>query len=256
MKTSFWPSLRVMIVNISLLGLLCRSAVAFHPTLSSVTSRRSVTHNSHWCYTTKVVATVSSNLKAGNVVVVGSINQDLTTYAPSLPSPVQTILGLDFATAAGGKAANQAATTLAIGAVGKKRGVHMVGRIGDDAIGKSLPLSLCSKGIRLNKNKTKGEGVHTSVVTIVVDLTTGQNTIVVAPGANMEFSTGCLVGRSERQGEWGRGPGAAQNQDGDFPRSIVTRYVPRSAHHSQSGASAKGMGARRRVVLLHRRVGT
>ena len=32
-----------------------------------------------------------------NVVVVGSINQDLSTYAPRLPERGETILGTDFA---------------------------------------------------------------------------------------------------------------------------------------------------------------
>ena len=44
----------------------------------------------------------------GKVIIVGSINQDLTTYTPSLPTPGQTVLGTDFVTTSGGKGANQA----------------------------------------------------------------------------------------------------------------------------------------------------
>ena len=44
----------------------------------------------------------------GIVVVVGSLNRDLVTYAPSLPRPGETMLGNDFASHMGGKGGNQA----------------------------------------------------------------------------------------------------------------------------------------------------
>jgi ribokinase/non-canonical purine NTP pyrophosphatase (RdgB/HAM1 family) len=124
----------------------------------------------------------------GKVVVVGSINQDLTTYAPSLPSPGQTILGSDFIITAGGKGANQAVAASSIGVVDKTRGVHMIGRVGDDDMGLSILSKLSSKGVRLNERESRAAGVHTGVASIVVDTTSGQNTIVVAPGANMHLS--------------------------------------------------------------------
>ena len=70
---------------------------------------------------------VSAKENNGKVIIVGSINQDLTTYAPSLPAPGETILGSDFITAAGGKGANQAVAASSIGVVSKTHGVHMIG---------------------------------------------------------------------------------------------------------------------------------
>eukprot|EP00571_Detonula_confervacea_P001548 CAMPEP_0172326850 /NCGR_PEP_ID=MMETSP1058-20130122/57785_1 /TAXON_ID=83371 /ORGANISM="Detonula confervacea, Strain CCMP 353" /LENGTH=601 /DNA_ID=CAMNT_0013043739 /DNA_START=176 /DNA_END=1981 /DNA_ORIENTATION=+ len=126
----------------------------------------------------------------GKVIVVGSINQDLTTYATSLPTPGQTILGSDFITTAGGKGANQAVAASSIGVVDQTvGGVHMIGRVGNDDMGRGLVSGLQSKGVKLNESETRVAGAHTGVASINVDLNTGQNTIVVAPGANLELSS-------------------------------------------------------------------
>ncbi|KAL7549713.1 hypothetical protein ACHAWF_012979 [Thalassiosira exigua] len=130
---------------------------------------------------------------AAKVIVVGSINQDLTTYAPSLPDPGQTILGSDFITTPGGKGANQAAAASAIGVVPKTSpsrggGVHMIGRVGDDVMGGTLISGLQSKAVNIKENEARVGGAHTGIASIVVDSNTGQNTIVVAPGANLALS--------------------------------------------------------------------
>ncbi|KAL7509615.1 hypothetical protein ACHAXN_008286 [Cyclotella atomus] len=123
----------------------------------------------------------------GKVVVVGSINQDLTTYAPSLPQPGETLLGSDFVTSAGGKGSNQAVAAASIGIVQEKGGVHMIGRVGNDDMGKSLLRGLKSCRVQISENEsvlTSG-AIHTGVASIVVDVASGQNTIVVSPGANL-----------------------------------------------------------------------
>ncbi|KAL3780085.1 hypothetical protein ACHAW5_004569 [Stephanodiscus triporus] len=130
-------------------------------------------------------STAKGDIMNGKVVIVGSMNQDLTTYAPSLPSPGQTILGSDFIITAGGKGANQAVAATSIGVVDKRRGVHMIGRVGDDDMGIGLVRGLQSRGIKLNDNEVRVVGAHTGVASINVDTTSGQNTIVVAPGANL-----------------------------------------------------------------------
>ncbi len=130
----------------------------------------------------------SEDYLPGKVIVVGSINQDLTTYAPSLPTPGQTILGSDFIITAGGKGANQAVAASSIAAVHETRGVHMIGRVGNDDMGTSLITKLLSKGVRINELDSIEVGVHTGVASIIVDTVSGQNTIVVAPGANMHLS--------------------------------------------------------------------
>lgn len=61
------------------------------------------------------------------IVVFGSINMDLVSRLPRLPSPGETLLGSDFLTAPGGKGANQAAACARLGAA-----VVMFGRVSND----------------------------------------------------------------------------------------------------------------------------
>ena len=44
----------------------------------------------------------------GNVLVIGSITCDLTSFTDRLPRPGETVLGNDFTMVLGGKGANQA----------------------------------------------------------------------------------------------------------------------------------------------------
>jgi ribokinase len=111
------------------------------------------------------------------LVVVGSINLDLTFRTPHLPRPGETVLGLSLLQGHGGKGANQAVMAAKLGA-----GVTMVGRVGRDAFGEAALANL-----RDHRIDVRFVGVDpdrpTGVATIAVD-DAGQNTIVVAPGAN------------------------------------------------------------------------
>jgi ribokinase len=62
------------------------------------------------------------------IVVIGSINLDLITMVDRLPGPGETVPGDNFATAPGGKGANQALAAARAGA-----SVRMVGAVGRDA---------------------------------------------------------------------------------------------------------------------------
>eukprot|EP00984_Skeletonema_dohrnii_P013503 scaffold5591_cov70-Skeletonema_dohrnii-CCMP3373.AAC.15 len=128
-----------------------------------------------------------TNGNGGKVVVVGSINQDLTTYSQSLPAPGETLLGTDFVTSAGGKGANQAVAASSIGVVCKESGVHMIGRVGKDDMGRGLLKGLRSRGVSNDEKESMVAGEHTGVASINVS-SSGQNTIIVAPGANMALS--------------------------------------------------------------------
>ncbi len=110
------------------------------------------------------------------IVVVGSINLDLVARAVRIPAPGETLLGEDFATHPGGKGANQAVAVARLGYP-----VRMIGRLGDDSFGTQLREHLTSAGVDI-------QGVRTSPgssgVAIIVVGTTGENSIVVIPGAN------------------------------------------------------------------------
>jgi ribokinase len=115
------------------------------------------------------------------VTIVGSLNMDLIALSPRIPQPGETIIGKEFQTAPGGKGANQAVAAAHLGAQ-----VSMVGQVGDDAFADSLLENLASAGVDHNF-VTRDQENATGVALIVVD-DHGENSIVVASGANMNLT--------------------------------------------------------------------
>lgn len=103
---------------------------------------------------------------------------DLVVQTPRIPLPGETVLGHSFQTHPGGKGANQAVAAARLGAQ-----VSIVGCVGDDAFGRALRESLAGALVDLTHLRTVGAA--TGVALIEVDQV-GQNSIVVAPGANHE----------------------------------------------------------------------
>jgi ribokinase len=118
---------------------------------------------------------------SARITVVGSLNMDLLIRAPRIPGPGETIIGSEFHTVPGGKGANQAVAAARLGAQ-----VSMVGRVGEDAFGQALLQNLEGDGID-HTNVTEDQDAATGVALIVVD-DSGENSIVVASGANMRLS--------------------------------------------------------------------
>lgn len=111
------------------------------------------------------------------ICVVGSINMDLVVRTPVLPAPGQTILGGPFSTFPGGKGANQAVAAARAGGQ-----VAMVAAVGTDGYGAILRAGLAGEGIDVATVQAREEAA-TGIALIAVD-PRGQNTIIVAPGAN------------------------------------------------------------------------
>ena len=123
-----------------------------------------------------------SSLLTGNhfmtrITIVGSLNMDLVVRTPHLPAPGETILGRRFATAPGGKGANQAVAAARLGAP-----VTMIGRIGADGFGETLAANLKAAGASTERLIIDPDA-PTGIALIQVD-DGGQNTIVVVAGAN------------------------------------------------------------------------
>jgi ribokinase len=114
------------------------------------------------------------------ITVIGSLNMDLVTYATRLPKVGETVIGKDFKQMPGGKGANQADTIAKL-----KVPVKMLGGVGDDTIGKTLLASLQHDGVDISQIVLFRD-VPTGTATINVDYD-GNNTIIVAPGANYQF---------------------------------------------------------------------
>lgn len=115
-----------------------------------------------------------------HVCVIGSLNMDLVVKAPRLPQVGETLTGAKFATFPGGKGANQAVAAARLGAA-----VTMIGCVGADAFGTQHLSGLRREGIDVARVRTDA-AVATGVAFITVDAA-GNNTIVVAPGANMRL---------------------------------------------------------------------
>jgi len=116
-----------------------------------------------------------------HVAVVGSLNMDLVARAARIPQPGETVIGGEFRNVPGGKGANQAVAAARLGAQ-----VSMVGRVGRDAFAGPLLDSLAADGID-HTFVIQDPHAATGVALIVVD-DAGENSIVVASGANMRLS--------------------------------------------------------------------
>jgi ribokinase len=110
------------------------------------------------------------------IAVVGSANMDLVITAPTLPRPGETVLGDAFTQVPGGKGANQAIAAVRVGA-----SVTFIGAIGSDAFGVNLRARLSASTVDTSLLRVVYGA--SGVALIVVD-GTGENAIVVAPGAN------------------------------------------------------------------------
>ena len=115
------------------------------------------------------------------IIVLGSLNMDIAARGPRLPRPGETLMGSHFHTAPGGKGANQAYAAAKLGGAGS---TAMLGRIGDDDFGRRMIANLVAVGCDV-------EGLRSlpgaSGVALILIAETGQNSIVVVPGANDRF---------------------------------------------------------------------
>jgi len=114
-------------------------------------------------------------------LVVGSLNLDLVVTPARAPAAGETVFAPRLDQFPGGKGGNQA-----VAAARLSTPVVMVGRVGPDAFGDRLLESLRADGIAthaVSRSATAGTG--TAVITVDA---TGQNRIVVVPGANAEVT--------------------------------------------------------------------
>ncbi|MBV9301782.1 MAG: ribokinase [Acidobacteriaceae bacterium] len=124
------------------------------------------------------------------IVVVGSINIDLTTFTDNFPQPGETIFAREFNLGFGGKGANQAVAAKLCGAE-----VSMLARVGDDLFGPASIQNLASYGIDTSRVLVTPD-VSSGVAPIFVD-SSGQNRILVVKGANDRLSSSDVEAASD-----------------------------------------------------------
>lgn len=114
-----------------------------------------------------------------DVVIVGSYNHDHVWRTPQFPVPGETRLG-EFSAGPGGKGFNQAVAAA-------RQGVRtaFIGALGVDAIGDGAVALALREGI--DARIERREDAATGTAAILLDAS-GQNLIVVGPGANLALS--------------------------------------------------------------------
>ena len=115
-----------------------------------------------------------------SIVVVGSVNLDIVATAERLPVAGETVTGAELNRYPGGKGANQALAAKRLGA-----NVSLVACVGNDADADAALALLREGGVELSSC-----AVHPSVptgVALISVSSTGENHIVVAPGANRQI---------------------------------------------------------------------
>ncbi|KAF2841326.1 Ribokinase-like protein [Patellaria atrata CBS 101060] len=170
-----------------------------------------------------------------NIVVIGSINTDLVTRTSRIPGPGETLTAKSFTTGFGGKGANQAVACARLsrskprpgqspttepalpsyqnlessqsslgdasahsGAFqGARASVSMIGNVGADSYGDSFLMHLKSEdigcgGIRRDERESTGTAV------ILVEEDTGENRILLAPGANYGLGLDDAISRVKK----------------------------------------------------------
>ena len=120
------------------------------------------------------------------IVVIGSTNTDMVVKSERLPIPGETILGGAFMMNQGGKGANQAI------AVARLMGeVTFIAKTGNDIFGKKTIEMFNSENI--NTDFIFTDTFSPSGVAIIMVDAMGENSIVVASGANSTLSTEDII---------------------------------------------------------------
>ncbi|MFC2557860.1 MAG: PfkB family carbohydrate kinase, partial [Pauljensenia sp.] len=114
------------------------------------------------------------------VIVVGSINQDITVTVDRFPDPGETLSGTSLSYGLGGKGANQAAAVARSGVP-----VVFVGAVGSDLSGQRLRSDLASHGVDVTHLREVGGPTGTALITVTAS---GENTIILDAGANRAAS--------------------------------------------------------------------
>ncbi len=117
----------------------------------------------------------------GPIVVLGSANLDFVVRTPARPGPGETVFGSAFTTVPGGKGLNQAIAARRAGGA-----VCMCGAVGMDAWGEVLRDTLMADGVDVSTLATVPGDSGTAHITVQGS---GENSIIVVPGANASVTT-------------------------------------------------------------------
>ena len=131
-----------------------------------------------------------TDMKSGKIMVIGSSNTDMTVFTQRHPEPGETVLGGHFRMGAGGKGANQAVAARRLGG-----DVSFVCKVGPDLFGDNAIRHYRDEG--LDVSGVMRSDSPSGVALITVDAS-GENSIVVASGANADITVEETVNQLEQ----------------------------------------------------------
>jgi ribokinase len=123
------------------------------------------------------------------IIVVGSVTMDMVTCTPQIPRIGQTVIGSSFSTTPGGKGANQAVAAARLGYP-----VQFLGHVGDDLYGPQLIQNLSDAGV---DTSAMSSVAGSSGLAPIFLADSGQNAIVVVPGANGKVEPSYVIGHAD-----------------------------------------------------------
>ena len=112
-----------------------------------------------------------------SVMVLGSINMDLTTYVHKLPKVGETLQGSSYITVPGGKGNNQAVAAARLGAK-----TQFIGRVGEDVFGQQVLDIVAAEHVDVSQ-VIKDPQNRTGIAVISVE-ESADNVIIIISGAN------------------------------------------------------------------------
>lgn len=120
-------------------------------------------------------------MPAGPVVILGVFVADTAYRAARQPRMGETILGESFALGPGGKGSNQAVAAARLGVE-----THFISRLGTDPFGEMALATWAEAGV--TPAVTRDPGSYTGAAYIFVEAGTGNNAIIISPGAAAAIS--------------------------------------------------------------------
>jgi ribokinase len=121
----------------------------------------------------------------GSVVILGVFVADTAYRAARMPRMGETILGQGFALGPGGKGSNQAVAAARLGGE-----VHFISRLGDDAFAAMAFDVWAGAGVR--PVVVRDLGSYTGAAFLFVDAASGDNAIIISPGAAARIASADL----------------------------------------------------------------
>ncbi|HUB20502.1 MAG TPA: PfkB family carbohydrate kinase, partial [Acidobacteriaceae bacterium] len=122
-------------------------------------------------------------ISAKFVTVMGSFVADMAFRTEKLPAWGETFMGREFRLGPGGKGSNQAVAAARVGA-----SVSFIGKLGRDALGDIARHTWRDEGI--DTRHLLDTDTPTGAAAIILDANSGENAIIVVPGACFTLTPG------------------------------------------------------------------